>query len=85
MLKYILPLIPEHKLYTESFCGGCAVLFAKRPVDCEVINDVNRGLVNFYLVAKRHYDMLKYEIESTLHCRDQHAHARHITEYPDFF
>lgn len=85
MLKYILPLIPEHRLYTESFCGGCAVLFAKQPVDCEVINDVNRGLVNFYLVAKRHYGLLKDVIEGTLHCRDQHAHARHITEYPEFF
>ena len=29
LLKHILPLIPEHALYTEAFCGGCAVLFAK--------------------------------------------------------
>ena len=25
LLKHILPLIPEHALYTEAFCGGCAV------------------------------------------------------------
>ena len=31
MLKHILPLIPDHKLYTEAFCGGAAVLFAKKP------------------------------------------------------
>ena len=31
LLKHILPLIPEHTLYTEAFCGGCAVLFAKPP------------------------------------------------------
>lgn len=85
MLKHILPLIPEHTLYTELFCGGCAVLFAKEPVDCEVINDLDRSLVNFYLVAKRHYQLLKEEIDATLHCRDQHAHARHILKYPDFF
>ncbi|MEG0836067.1 MAG: DNA adenine methylase [Christensenellaceae bacterium] len=85
MLKHILPLIPSHTLYTEAFCGGAAVLFAKRPVDCEVINDLNRGLVNFYLVAKRHYNLLKTEIAGTLHCRDQHAHALHIAQYPDFF
>jgi len=85
MLKHILPLIPKHQLYTEAFCGGCAVLFAKPPVDCEVINDLNRGLVNFFLVAKRHYSMLKAEIEGTLHCRDQHAHAIHINQYPEFF
>ena len=33
LLKHILPLIPKHKLYTEAFCGGAAVLFAKRPAD----------------------------------------------------
>lgn len=27
LLKHILPLIPKHKLYTEAFCGGAAVLF----------------------------------------------------------
>lgn len=85
MLKHILPLIPKHTLYTEAFCGGCAVLFAKPPADCEVINDINRSLVNFYLVAKRHYPLLKAEIDGTLHSRDQHAHARHIDTYPDFF
>lgn len=39
-------MIPEHKLYTESFVGGGAVLFAKEPVECEIINDLNKGLIN---------------------------------------
>ena len=85
MLKHILPLMPKHSLYTEAFCGGAAVLFAKHPADCEVINDLNRGLVNFYLVSQRHYELLKTEIDGTLHCRDQHAHAMHISKYPEFF
>ena len=37
MLKHILPLIPRHRIYTEAFCGGAAVLFAKRPAEAEVI------------------------------------------------
>lgn len=41
MLKHIMPLIPAHKIYTEAFCGGAAVLFAKRPAEAEVINDIN--------------------------------------------
>ncbi len=85
MLKHIMPLIPPHRLYTEAFCGGASVLFAKRPADCEVINDLNRGLVNFYMVARKHYPLLKAEIDATLHCRDQHAHAAHINAYPEFF
>ena len=34
MLKHILPLIPDHSVYTEAFCGGASVLFAKEPVPC---------------------------------------------------
>lgn len=85
MLKHILPLIPQHTLYTEAFCGGCAVLFAKRPAECEIINDLNRGLINFYWIASMYYPDLKRKIDSTLHSRDIHAHAMHINSYPEFF
>lgn len=44
MLKHIIPLIPSHRLYTEAFCGGAAVLFAKSPVEAEIINDINMSL-----------------------------------------
>lgn len=63
MLKYILPLIPSHKLYTEAFCGGAAVLFAKRPADGEIINDIDMDITNFYWMAKAYYHDLKQEIE----------------------
>lgn len=70
LLKHILPLIPKHKLYTEAFCGGAAVLFAKRPADGEVINDISMDITNFYWMAKVYYRDLKQEIEKTLHSRD---------------
>ncbi|WP_299087789.1 DNA adenine methylase [uncultured Bacteroides sp.] len=85
MLKYILPLIPVHKLYTEAFCGGAAVLFAKHPVRSEIINDLNMDLTTFYWIAKVNYAELKCEIDKTLHSRDMHAHAAHILNYPQFF
>lgn len=85
MLKHILPLIPPHKLYTEAFCGGAAVLFAKRPVKAEIINDLNMDLTTFYWIAKVNYQELKIEIDKTLHSRDMHAHASHILNYPQFF
>ena len=72
MLKYILPLIPEHEIYTEAFCGGAAVLFAKVPVKSEVINDLNMDLTNFYWIAQTNYSELKFEINKTLHSRDIH-------------
>ena len=85
MLKHIRPLIPTHKLYTESFCGGAAVLFAKPPVAAEIINDLNMDLTSFYWMAKINYQELKIEIDKTLHSRDMHAHAAHILNYPQFF
>lgn len=85
MLKHILPLIPSHKIYTEAFCGGAAVLFAKRPAEAEIINDINMELTNFYWCAQVYYSDLKCEIDKTLHSRDLHAHAGHINSYPQFF
>lgn len=63
MLKHILPLIPRHRIYTEAFCGGAAVLFAKRPAEAEFINDINMELTNFYWCAQVYYDDLKREID----------------------
>ena len=85
LLKHILPLIPEHTLFTGPFCGGCAVFFTKEPSQCEVINDMNRELINFYCIAKTKYEELKTQIEAVLHSRDTHSHARHIMTFPDFF
>ena len=85
MLKHILPLIPNHTLYTEAFCGGAAVLFAKEPVEAEVINDINSELINFYWVAKHCYPKLKEKIDATLHSRETHAHAKYISDNPIFF
>ena len=85
MLKHILPLVPKHKLYTEAFCGGATLLFAKEPAEGEVINDINMHLVNFYNTLQLDYDALKKKIDSTLHARDMHAHASHILAYPEFF
>lgn len=85
LLPHILPLIPAHSLYTEPFCGGCAVLFAKEPVDCEVINDTNTELINFYRVAQSDFVALKKKIDGTLHSRSEHSHAQHINTHPQFF
>jgi DNA adenine methylase len=85
MLPHILPLIPKHTVFTEAFCGGCAVLFAKEPAPCEIINDTNKELINFYRVAQIDYEALKREIDASLHSRDLHTHARHIMTHPQFF
>lgn len=85
MLKHILPLIPEHHLYTEPFVGGAAVLFAKEPVKVEVINDLNAELINFYWAASVYYDQLKVLIDKSLHSRAEFDHAGYVYKNPNWF
>lgn len=85
LLPHILPLIPPHRLYTESFCGGAAVLFAKAPAPAEIINDLNSYLITFYRVMRSKPDALKARLDVTIHAREYHAHAAHILSFPAFF
>lgn len=85
MLKHILPLIPEHSLYTEAFCGGCAVMFAKTPVSAEVINDTNGELINFYCVVKAYSPLLVAEINKTLQARHHYNRANAIYSNPSAY
>ena len=85
MLRHILPLIPEHKIYVEPFIGGGAVFWAKTPSKVEIINDTNQNITNFYQVVKNHYRKLQREIKATLHSRDMHRKAQVMYANPDMF
>ncbi|MGL4985758.1 MAG: DNA adenine methylase, partial [Treponemataceae bacterium] len=81
----ILSLIPEHKTYVEPFVGGGAIFFAKQPSPCEVINDTNCELINFYEVLKTDFDALSKLVELSLHSRKQHDEAEVVFKNPQMF
>ncbi len=81
----IISLIPEHVLYCEPFIGGAAIFFAKDGSEIEVLNDVNKELINFYRVVQNDYVSLEKEIRITLHSRDLHRKASVIYNNPDMF
>ena len=85
MLQEILPLIPEHKIYTEAFFGGGAVFFAKDKIAGETINDVNNMVVNFYEVVQRDFENLKAKVEATLFSRATYSVAWSIYRMPHLF
>jgi len=60
LLKYILPLIPEHKVYVEPFVGGGSVYFAKPRSEVEVISDINQPLIEFYRTIRDISDIDTY-------------------------
>lgn len=85
LLKEIVPLIPQHRIYTEAFFGGGAVFFAKEPVESEIINDTNGMVINFYEVVKTDFEKLKLRIESTLFARDAYIIAWVVYRVPHLF
>ncbi len=78
IIRDILPLIPEHEVYTETFFGGGTVFFAKKPAFNETINDKLDIVVNFYQVLKLHYPKLKKLITSSLISKTLHTRAQHL-------
>jgi DNA adenine methylase len=54
MVDNILPFIPKHKIYIEPFFGGGAIFFAKDKSDIEVINDIDKDLINNYKLMKKY-------------------------------
>jgi DNA adenine methylase len=85
MLKHINPLVPAHKIYTESFAGGAALFWAKEPAPIEVLNDINGNLINFYKVLKYRFNELLGRIEATLHSRETFDYASIVYNFPNFF
>jgi len=69
LLSQLLPLIRPHTIFVEAFAGGAALTLAKEPSKVEVINDIDRELVNLYRHAQFHLDALVAEVEWTLNSR----------------
>jgi len=81
MLKRLLPIFTKypHKRYVEPFGGAATVLLAKPPVEIEVYNDLDDGLVNFFKVVadertfdrfRRKVSLLPYARSLWEECRD---------------
>ncbi len=85
MLKHLLSMIPEHRLYCEPFFGGGALFFAKPKAEVEVINDVNGEVINFFKVLKTKFPALQKEIQATLHSRELYKKSMKIYNNPKQF
>lgn len=63
--KTIIKMIPEHTCYVEVFFGAGWVYFGKEPSKVEVINDIDKELINLFKMIKYHAPeverMLQYE------------------------
>lgn len=85
MAHHIVPLIPRHTVYVEPFAGGAAVFFAKPwPMVtnthhyCEVINDLDGRLINFYRVLRDNGEELIRRLELTLYSEEEYRIAKQL-------
>lgn len=67
----IIDRFPEHDAYVEVFAGAAWVLFRKPESDVEIINDINRDLVNLYRCVKHHLGELCAQFKWMLVARDE--------------
>lgn len=81
----LLPLIPEHKVYVEPFCGGAALLFAKPVPEVsnndnyrEVLNDKDERIITLYRVAQTQPGHLHHLLTHTLHSEAEYRKAGDI-------
>lgn len=49
----LVALLPAHKAYVEPFAGSAAVLFAKEPVETEVLNDADPDIAFAFRFLKK--------------------------------
>lgn len=87
MASKIVPLLPRHTVYVEPFAGGAAVMFAKPWPPAtnnneyrEVLNDINRDIVNLYRVAcdRERGPELVQRLIGTPYARFAYEQARHL-------
>jgi DNA adenine methylase len=77
LLKQLLNLIPEGRVYVEPFGGAASVLFAKKPSPIEVYNDLNGMIVNLFrcLQDPERFKELKHRLTYTLFSRSEFKRA----------
>lgn len=74
----IIPLIPLHKCYVETFAGAAWVLFRKPESKVEVINDINSDLVTLYRVIQNHLEEFVRYFKWSLISREEFARLQAV-------
>ncbi len=79
LYETIISIMPEHKCYVEAFAGGIWTLINKPKVSVEVINDINKELVNFYQVIQNDYYKMKEKFKFMISSREMFNQYRNMS------
>jgi DNA adenine methylase len=79
----IASALPPHNAWVEAFCGSAAVTLAKMPAPIEIINDLDRQIINFFQQLREHPVELCHAIELTPYAREEYETSKVLNEGPD--
>ncbi|EKQ50278.1 MULTISPECIES: DNA adenine methylase [unclassified Clostridium] len=77
--KTIIEMIPEHTCYVELFFGAGWVYFGKEKSKVEVINDIDKELINLFKMIKHHAPEIERQLEYEFSGRDIFEEYKHCT------
>lgn len=77
--KEIIKMIPEHTCYIELFFGAGWVYFGKNPSKVEVINDIDKELINLFKMIKYHAPEVERMLDYDFSGRDMFAEYKNCT------
>ena len=82
MVTKLLSLMPDHQKYIEIFGGGASLLFAKKPTEFEVYNDLDSGLISFFRVLRDPDKFAKFYhwVSLTPYSREEYYDCRNTWE-----
>jgi DNA adenine methylase len=85
LARKIAPLIPQGKVYCEPYAGAASVLFHRDPAPVEILNDLNRDLVNLFrhLQDPENFRALQHRLTWTLYSLEEFRLALTILKDPD--
>lgn len=69
--KKIIEMLPPHKCYVELFFGAGWVYFGKEKSKIEVINDIDKELINLFKMIKYHTPEIERLLEYEYSSRDK--------------
>jgi len=80
--KWIIRHFPSHYTYVEPFGGGASVLLQKRPAPCEIYNDLDSEIVNFFRVLQdaEQRKTLITRLSLTPHSREEYTQASRVDD-----
>lgn len=77
--KTIIEMIPNHTCYIELFFGAGWVYFGKEPSKVEVVNDIDKELINLFKMIKYHSPEIERQLEYEFSGRDVFEEYKHCT------